>query len=154
VPRVNRNRDLQSEDHLARRIAYERERAGWSYAGLAQRMTSVGCAIDASALYKIEKATPRRRITVAELIAFAAVFDVPSVSDLLLPPELWAKRQAAEAVEAYQQARVAWLTAAARLREVAKGDPLAEAIVNEQLTDAERLTGGIHSGGAWIGEGN
>lgn len=47
-------------------------------------MTNAGCAIQASGLYKIEKAG--RRITVDELVAFSQVFGVP-VEQLLLPPE-------------------------------------------------------------------
>ena len=50
------------------------EQRGWSYTGLAQRMTAQGCAIDQSALYKIEKGNPRRRISVDELVALREVF--------------------------------------------------------------------------------
>jgi len=60
MPRQNRPRTIGQEEGLARRIGYEREQRGWSYAGLASRMTRAGCAIDQSALYKIENATPRR----------------------------------------------------------------------------------------------
>jgi hypothetical protein len=45
-------------------------------------MADAACPIEASSLQKIEKAEPRRRINVNELIAFSAVFGVP-VSDLL-----------------------------------------------------------------------
>lgn len=86
MPRPNRARKLTVEDHLARRIAYERERLEMTYEGLAKRMTDHGCAINQSALYKIEKGVPRRRITVAELVALGAVFKI-AVEDLLLPPE-------------------------------------------------------------------
>jgi transcriptional regulator with XRE-family HTH domain len=92
MPRPNQPRSIASEHALARRIANERERRGWSYDGLASRMTKAGCAIQSSAIYKIEKSDPPRRITVDELVAFAEVFAVP-VQDLLLPPEIAAKRQ-------------------------------------------------------------
>jgi hypothetical protein len=50
-------------------------------------MTRLGCPINASAIYKIEKADPPRRITVDELVGFSRAFEI-SVEDLLLPPEI------------------------------------------------------------------
>lgn len=87
MPRPNGPRAIYSEVGLARRIAFERlgQKPPWSYEGLAKRMTDAGCAINASAIYKIEKSDPPRRITVDELVAFSAVFDVP-IEDLLVPP--------------------------------------------------------------------
>jgi transcriptional regulator with XRE-family HTH domain len=87
MPRRNLERFLRSEESLARRIGYEREVRGWTYEGLAKRMTDAGCAINASALYKIEKSEPRRRITVDELVALAQVLEVDDLDDLLQPPE-------------------------------------------------------------------
>jgi hypothetical protein len=58
-----------------------------SYEGLAARLTNAGCPIQASAIYKIEKADPPRRITVDELVAFSQVFAIP-IERLLLPPEV------------------------------------------------------------------
>jgi transcriptional regulator with XRE-family HTH domain len=95
VPRPNPLRAMQSEDNLARRVAYERERRGWTYEGTARRMTDVGCSVQGSAIYKIEKGTPRRRISVDELVAFADIFDVDT-SDLLIPVELMAEQEALE----------------------------------------------------------
>lgn len=92
MPRPNQPRSVHSETNLARRIAHERERLGMSYEGLADRMTKAGCAIQPSAIYKIEKAKPPRRISVDELVAFSAVFGVP-VEQLLMPVEL-AKQEA------------------------------------------------------------
>jgi transcriptional regulator with XRE-family HTH domain len=92
VPRPNPPRSLQSEDNLARRVAYEREQRGWTYDGLAKRLTEAGCSIQGSAIYKIEKGTPRRRISVDELVAFAEVFEV-NVADLLIPLELMAEQK-------------------------------------------------------------
>lgn len=86
MPRPNPHRSIASEQSLARRIAYERESRGMSYDGLALRMSKAGCPINASALYKIEKADPPRRITVDELVALSRVFGVP-IADLLEPPE-------------------------------------------------------------------
>jgi len=97
VPRPNPPRSLQSEENLARRIAYERDRRGWTYEGIAKRLTNVGCPIQGSAIYKIEKGTPRRRISVDELVAFAKVFDV-STTDLLIPLELIAEHEALDLI--------------------------------------------------------
>lgn len=91
MPRPNRARSLLAEEHLARRVAQERNARGWSYDRLAKRMTEAGCAIQASALFKIEQSQPRRRITVDELVAFAKVFDI-DVRDLLVPPEVAASQ--------------------------------------------------------------
>ena len=87
MARPNKPRLIGTERALARRIAWERESRGWTYEGMAGRMTAAGCAIQASALYKIEKGTPRRRITVDELVAIAVVFEV-DIPDLLLPVEV------------------------------------------------------------------
>lgn len=93
MPRQNPARAVQSEANLARRIAYERERHQWSYEHLAQAMTDAGCPIQGSALYKIEKGKPRRRVTVDELVAFAAILDVPA-QDLLRPVGMIGDREA------------------------------------------------------------
>ena len=92
MPRPNKPRSIASERSLARRVAVERERRGWSYDGLASRMGQVGCAIQSSAIYKIEKSDPPRRITVDELVGFAEVFAIP-VQHLLMPPEIAAKER-------------------------------------------------------------
>lgn len=86
MPRPRPPRELVSEKNVARRVAYEREQRGWSYAGLALRMEKKGCKIDQSALYKIEKAKPPRRITVDELVAFGEVFEL-SLVELTTPLE-------------------------------------------------------------------
>lgn len=104
MPRPNAPRTIASERGLARRVAHERETRGMSYEALASRMTSVGCAINATAIYKIEKADPPRRITVDELVAFSEVFGVP-VQELLLPPELAAKQELVRLMVAWDNAR-------------------------------------------------
>jgi transcriptional regulator with XRE-family HTH domain len=103
-------RSIASEQSLARRIAFERERRipPMTYEGLASRMTNAGCAIQPSGIYKIEKAG--RRITVDELVAFAQVFGVP-VEHLLLPPELVAADEVAEIVTAWSRAQEAAISA-------------------------------------------
>jgi len=97
MPRPNVPREIYAEDHLAARLTIEREREGWTYAGLALRMTNAGCPIDKTAIYKIEKGEPRRRIVVDELVAFAKVFGL-SLEELLVPPELAMKKQVTELV--------------------------------------------------------
>lgn len=67
---------------MARRIAAERTLRGWSYADLAGRLAEAGCPIAQSAIFKIEKGTPRRKITVDEAVAFARVLGI-ELTDLL-----------------------------------------------------------------------
>jgi len=95
MPRPNKERSTGAEANLARRIQYERERRGLSYEALAKAMTDVGCKIQGSALFKVEKADPPRRITVDELAALAEVFEL-DVSELLKPMELVEEERAAE----------------------------------------------------------
>ncbi len=134
MPRPNRTRSIASEENLARRIAYEREQRRYSFAGLASRMTGVGCAIDQSALYKIENGNPRRRISVDELVALSEVFKIP-VNDLLIPPELVTDRKALKLLAAYRDARTAvkdaWLALADHVTE----HPRVEAILEEHITN-------------------
>jgi transcriptional regulator with XRE-family HTH domain len=68
---------MTAEEVLARRIAHERAARGWSYQRMADAMSEVGCPIAASALFKIEKGTPRRRVTVDELAAIADLWAIP-----------------------------------------------------------------------------
>lgn len=97
MPRPNRPRTIRIEADLAKRISYERERHRMSYDGLADRMTKIGCAIQASAIYKIEKGDPPRRITLNEAVAFAEVFGVP-LEDLLVPADQVATKAARKAM--------------------------------------------------------
>ena len=85
--RPNKPRGIFAEDHLAQRVAAERDARGWTNDGLAKRMTDAGCPMTASAIFKIEKAEPRRRIVVDELVTFAKVFGLP-LEELLIPPSL------------------------------------------------------------------
>ena len=123
MPRPNQGRAILSEDGLAQRIAHERARCSppMTYESLAKRMTDHGCPIQPSAIYKIEKGTPRRRITVDELVALSRVFDIP-VEELLLPPDLVngeeLRRLHAELEAAERQVREAMVTAAGLRRRI------------------------------------
>jgi len=103
MPRPNKRREIFAEDHLAKRIAAEREARGWTNEGLAKRMSDSGCPMTGSAIFKIEKAEPRRRIVVDELVAFAKVFELP-LDELLLAPEAVANREVARLVVGWNKA--------------------------------------------------
>ena len=104
MSRPNPTRVIEAgERNLAERIERERQRRGLSYEALAKAMTEVGCPIQGSAIYKIEKADPPRRITVDELVAFATVFETSAV-DLLTPVDLLDKQRAQELLAAQEDA--------------------------------------------------
>jgi transcriptional regulator with XRE-family HTH domain len=107
---------LLAEEHLAQRIELERKLRGWTHEGLAKRVTDAGCPIQPSAVYKIERGDPRRRITVDEAIAYAAVFDIP-VGDLFVSPQVVAKSEFREAWERLRKRESMWLDAQERHRE-------------------------------------
>lgn len=134
MPRPNQPRSIASEQGLARRIAHERESRGWSYDGLASRMTKIGCAIQSSAIYKIEKADPPRRITVDELVGFSEVFAVP-VQHLLMPPEIAAKERLLDLLTEWELTRQKY-AAAAEDREAAEKDLRAYVVENPDVRDA------------------
>ena len=94
MSRQNKRREIYAEDNLAIRIAIERSARHWSNDDLAKRMSEAGCPMTGSAIFKIEKAIPRRRIVVDELIAFAKVFGL-SVNELLLPVQLAMNKESA-----------------------------------------------------------
>lgn len=105
MPRPNRQRAVYAEDHLAQRIANERTERGWTIDGLAKRMTDAGCNMTGSAIFKIEKGEPRRRIVVDELVAFSQVLGIP-VDELLMPPETARKAEVLQLVAAWHTATV------------------------------------------------
>ena len=76
-----------AEDMVARRIAYERNRRGWSRDELARRMADAGCPINQSAIQKIEHGVPRRTISLDEALAFAKVFGGIDLDELRGIPE-------------------------------------------------------------------
>lgn len=102
MPKRNASRDVYAEQHVARRIAIERARRGWSYDGLAARMTAVGCPLNQSAIYKIERGDPPRRITVDELVAYSRVFHL-SVQELLTDPDLAAERHVVDLLDGWRR---------------------------------------------------
>lgn len=71
---------VEPERHAANNIETLRNDLKLSYGELAKRMGQVGCPMDKSSLQKIEKGSPRRKISVNELVAFAEVFNVPVTS--------------------------------------------------------------------------
>ena len=87
VSKTNPGRTLGSERVVAARLAKERKARGWTYENIAKRMDSEGCPIQLSALHKIEKGDPPRRITLDEAIALANVLGV-SLEELVVPIEL------------------------------------------------------------------
>lgn len=95
MPRPNAPRSIESESNLAERIAYERAKRGLSYEALAKQMTDAGCSIAGSALFRVEKGDPPRRITVDELVTLSALWEIP-VSELLEPVELIDQKRASE----------------------------------------------------------
>jgi len=104
MPRPNAHRNVLAEDHLAQRVAQEREARGMTYEGLAKRMTDAGCSINQSAIYKIEQGQPRRRITVDELVTFSQVFGL-NLDELLLPPAIAVNKDLGERFIAWNEAR-------------------------------------------------
>lgn len=82
MPRPNPLRSNDREGYLAEQITSRRHALGWSYETLAARMSESGCPIQPSALHRVEKGEPRRRVTVNELVALALVFDC-SIEELI-----------------------------------------------------------------------
>ncbi len=114
MPPRNPARSLMSEETLARRLAFERDQRGWTYEGLAKRMTDVGCPINQSAIYKIEKGQPRRRVTVDELVAMSKVFDI-DLGDLLVPVEFVLQDHARSLAENMLEAQDGLILAVGRM---------------------------------------
>lgn len=122
MPRSNSPRSVVGgERNLAVRIERERNRRGLTYDALAKLMTQAGCPIQGSALFKIEKSEPPRRITVDELVALAQVFQT-TVEDLLTPLEIleqeWARAVAAELQDAEAELRRATVVLLSLLTEL------------------------------------
>jgi transcriptional regulator with XRE-family HTH domain len=77
VSRPNPPRSIGAEEKLARRIADERNLRGWTYERIAEAMTAAGCPIQGSAIFKIERGEPRRKINVDELVALSRIWAIP-----------------------------------------------------------------------------
>jgi hypothetical protein len=143
MPRPNKRRGIFAEEHLAQRIAAERDRPDrkWSNDGLAKRMTDAGCPMTGSAIFKIEKAEPRRRIVVDELVTFARVFGI-TVDQLLLDPEIEAEQRLIDKLNsvntlatAHEDAAVKLIAAVDEVRELVKGSKRTKAAVNKYLME-------------------
>jgi transcriptional regulator with XRE-family HTH domain len=113
MPRPRRSTLIGGEETLACRIAHERERRSWSYEALARHVTDAGVPVAGSALHRIEKGSPRRRVTVDELLALADVFEV-SVEELLMPVELVRKERAQQVLKTINGTEEELLAATAR----------------------------------------
>ena len=75
--KTTRNHE-NAEAQASRAVAEMRQARNWSYGDLAKRMQEdAECNIDRSSLQKIEKATPPRKISLNELVAFSKVFEAP-----------------------------------------------------------------------------
>ena len=79
MPRPNKPRTIGGEELVARRVAEFRERhhPPMTYEDFAMLMAAAGCPIPPSAIFKIEKGEPRRKISVDELVAISIVLGVP-----------------------------------------------------------------------------
>ena len=150
MPRPNKPREVYAESYLAARIASEREARTWSLEGLAYRMTQAGCAINQSAIYKIEQGQPRRRITVDELVAFSRVFGLP-LDDLLTDPVLWGARQIAPLLDEYWRLRVKFAEDSIeylrrtteireQVRELAEESDIAKSAIRKYWTEKESIS--------------
>ena len=95
MPRAGAERTVDAERALALRLEQERTKRGLGVDALAKLMTEAGCPLNGSAIYRIEKGEPPRRISVDELVTFAEIFGMP-VGDLLMPAELVESRRAQE----------------------------------------------------------
>jgi len=146
VPRPNQARSVLAEVDLAERIAFERDRRGLSYEALAALMTDAGCPIQGSAIYRIEKGTPPRKISVAELVTLAQIWGF-TVEQLLEPVALLEQRRGLELAKELAETPHAVQRAIARqfgtlveyLRIAATSEDLRDYIKGHE----ERETGGI-----------
>jgi hypothetical protein len=77
MPRPKPEGSIGAEERLAFRIEQERRSRGWGYETLAAEMTAIGCPMNGSACFRIEKGAPRRRITVDELVALSHLWAIP-----------------------------------------------------------------------------
>ena len=133
MPRPNRQRTIASEANLARRIAFEREQRSLSYEALAKLMTEAGCSMQGSAIFRIEKGEPPRRVTVDELVAFGGIFGL-TLDALLEPIELVEQREAKELIVELDAAGDAFADTIARMmRLLVAFDKLADS--NPELSE-------------------
>lgn len=145
MPRQGKPGTIRGEEHVARRIAMERELRGWSYDKLAFQLTSAGRPTDQATVYKMEKGKPRRKVTVDELVAFSDIFGL-SVDQLLSDPDVAAETHALRDFERYVRASQAAAAAVAKANEAAdrvlrsveqskRAEAVVRAVVKERYTD-------------------
>lgn len=132
MSKQNQPRTMGVEDLIAQRVADLRKSSVpvMSYETLATRMAAVGCPIHPSALHRIETGSPRRKVTVDELVALAQVFEV-SVDSLIAPAETGAVARVEAALLAYREAMVSLLKARDRLKASEQEVTLAERALDE-----------------------
>jgi transcriptional regulator with XRE-family HTH domain len=106
MPRIDPERTLANERNLAKRVEYERDERGWSYAGLARRMSDQGLPMQKSTIFKIEQGNPPRRISLDEAIGFARIFNL-KLDEMLMPMPQVLNRRAAELTRKYNRSLAA-----------------------------------------------
>jgi 8-oxo-dGTP diphosphatase len=74
------------DEWAAWRIAYERERRGWSQGELARQITAAGVSMQQQNIWRIESGHPPRKIAFGEAVAFCQVFGIEDVGELGKPP--------------------------------------------------------------------
>jgi transcriptional regulator with XRE-family HTH domain len=153
MPRTTPNRTIGGDRTVARRVAEEREARGWTLEVLSRRMEEAGCPIHLTALHKLEKGRPQRRVTVDELVAFSNVFEV-AVEDLITPSEITRDLRLRSLVAAWVDARAG--QAAANLREKEARDAIGRHLADhpEGAADiADLLRDSLEPGGDALPEG-
>ncbi|MFN3706960.1 hypothetical protein [Microcella sp.] len=128
MPRVTADRLRAAEDAIADRIAHERQARGWSYEKLAAQMRDhAGYVVQPSAIQRVEKGNPRRRIVVDEFVAYVRVFQ-GSVMEWLMPDAERDRmkfdsqmRRGAEATELVERKRRELADAELQLRDALEG---------------------------------
>ena len=138
MPKINRGRAFGYEAAVAERMEYERQRRRWSLQDLATRMTDAGCPINQSAIHKIERGEPRRRITVDELGALAVVFGTP-IEELIVPMAIVADARVRQLWDEWRAAQSARIAANQRVRDLERAlrdvsaHPLAQPAIREEI---------------------
>jgi transcriptional regulator with XRE-family HTH domain len=142
MPRSNPARTLPIEAHVAANVAREREQRGMTYEGLALAMSNAGCPIQPSAIFKIEKGQPPRRITVNELWALSTALEV-GIGELLedpsvrtTPPEVWTiVRDVENQQRVIDRALYEIRQAVDQMKSVIGADPKLRAVLRRYLAD-------------------
>lgn len=148
---------LAGEGNVADHVQLERALRDWSTAELARRVTEAGCPMSQSAIWRIESGTPRRKISVDELIAFSTVFN-KSVDSLLLPvvrdyPEDLIRLYVNKWVDAQTALRTVEVRAGVDLSKVTSAAwlfPAAEPLIREMIADRVEETTGLSAADGYL----